>query len=103
MAERVRCDEAGVVRTMPDGTQETVSWDDLEAVIILTTDEGPFRDDVFWLLKGSASGCAVPSETEGMSELMTRLQQLPGFDNDAVIRAMGSTDNATFLCWQRQD
>jgi len=29
------------------------------------------------------------------------LQQLPGFDNAAVIAAMQSTDNQRFLCWER--
>ena len=37
----------------------------------------------------------------GMKELLTRLQQLPGFDNGAVIKAMGSTKNDKFLCWKR--
>ena len=36
-----------------------------------------------------------------MNELLSRLQQLPGFDNEAVIKAMGSTNNAKFLCWKR--
>jgi len=42
---------------------------DLKEVGILTTDEGPFVDDVFWnLLKKDGKGGAIPSETEGMQE-----------------------------------
>lgn len=103
MPERVTFDDVAVVRSMADGTRELVRWDDLEAVMILTTDEGPFVDDVFWLLKGRESGCAIPSEAEGMDALLHRLQALPGFDNEAVIMAMASTENATFLCWRRPD
>jgi hypothetical protein len=28
--------------------------------------------------------------------------ELAGFDHEAVIRAMGSTGNARFVCWQRR-
>jgi hypothetical protein len=68
----------------------------------VTTDHGPFVDDVFWLLIGEdGKGCAVPSEAEGMKALLERLQRLPGFDNEAVIAAMGSTSNARFRVWKR--
>jgi hypothetical protein len=97
----VSFDDEGVVRTLPDGRTERVSWGELEKVSILTTDEGPMADDVYWMLEGKTGGCAVPSEAEGMKELMARLQQLPGFKNQAVIQAMGSTTNAEFVCWSR--
>jgi hypothetical protein len=61
----VSFDDERIVRTLPDGTQEWVRWDDLQEVSILTTDEGPFIDDVFWILSGSATGCAIPSECDG--------------------------------------
>ncbi|MCE1244173.1 hypothetical protein [Oryzomicrobium sp.] len=98
----VTFDEEKIVSTMPDGRQEVVRWDDLVEISIVTTDEGPFVDDVFWVLSGSSSGCLAPSEAEGTKELLLKLQQLPGFDNEAVIRAMGSASNAKFLCWRRE-
>ena len=99
----VEFDEEGVVRRLPDGGSERVRWEDLREVVIVTTDEGPFVDDVFWMLVGDHGGCAVPSESTGFEALMGRLQRLPGFDNDAVIRAMMSTDNASFVCWRRPE
>ena len=99
---RVTFDAECVIRTVPDGKTETVRWRDLQEVDILTTDEGPYVDDVIWMLQGKdGAGCAVPSETEGMKDLLPRLQQLPGFDNEAVIKAMGSTNHARFVCWRR--
>ena len=98
---RVTFDAEGVVRTLPDGRSESVRWGELQEVSILTTDEGPYGDDVIWMLRGTGGGCAVPSETDGVTGLLARLQQLPGFDNGAVIRAMGSTDAAEFVCWRR--
>jgi hypothetical protein len=102
--ERVAFDDQGVTRTFVDGRTERVRWDELQTVLIVTTDEGPWSDDVFWMLVGAdgRSGCAVPQGVEGSSELLERLQQLPGFDNAAVIQAMGSTENANFVCWRRE-
>ncbi|HYE96399.1 MAG TPA: hypothetical protein VD962_09330 [Rubricoccaceae bacterium] len=95
----VSFDAEGVVHTRADGRQERIRWDELEEVSIVTTDEGPFVDDVFWVLAGASGGCLVPSETEGVDALLARLQRLPGFDNEAVIAAMGSTGRARFVCW----
>ena len=103
LKDRVSFDDQKIMRQMPDGRIESVRWDDLVEVGIVTTDEGPFTDDIFWILKGRSGNCAVPSEADGMKELLFRLQQLPGFNNDAVIEAAGSTSNASFQCWRREN
>ena len=94
--ETVSFDDAQVVRTLSDGRTESIRWRDLREVQIVTTDQGPFVDDVFWLLIGEDGGCLVPSQAEGMSALLERLGELPDFDHRAVIEAMGSTDNNRF-------
>lgn len=103
--ERVEFDDEAVTRWMADGRSERVRWDELEEVAIVTTDEGPMVEDVYWLLiaEGGERGCAVPQGIAGMDALLERLQELPGFNNAAVIAAMGSTDNAKFVCWRRAD
>lgn len=98
----IRFDQQRVVRERADGQEESVLWSELTEVDIVTTDGGPFTDDLVWVLLGERGGCLVPSGAQGASELLARLQQLPNFDNMAVIAAMGSTDNARFLVWQRQ-
>jgi hypothetical protein len=85
----------------PNGTKEEVSWDELSAVEIFTTDAGPFVCDVFFVLHGNARACVVPQEAEGCKELLERLQRLPGFNNQAVIDAMCCTSNARFQAWQK--
>jgi hypothetical protein len=97
----VRFDDERVIRTMSDGRTETVRWDELETVFIITTDKGPFVDDIFWVLVGARGGCIAPSEAEGTTDLVHRLQQLPGFDNRAVIAAMGCAENDRFVVWRR--
>jgi hypothetical protein len=98
----VEFNDEQVTRTTADGIRETLLWSELQEVSIITTDGGPYVDDVFWELRGTSNGCLVPSQAEGIKELLSKLQELPGFNNEAVIHAMGSTDNAKFLCWQRE-
>jgi hypothetical protein len=97
----VSISEAEVVCNRPDGKTERVAWNDLQRVEIVTTDQGPFVPDVFWVLHGTESGCVVPQGATGDMELLVRLQKLPGFDNIAVIEAGPSAGNKRFLCWQR--
>ncbi len=101
---RIEHDEVGVSVFRPDGTIEYVRWDALTQVVLITTDEGPFVEDVFWLLVGGPgedgrpSGAALPGgHVQGA--LLDRLLALPGFDHERFIGAMGSTANAEFLCW----
>ena len=95
----VEVDEQGVTRRS-NGEVEVVAWPELARVLIRTTDTGPFADDVFWLLeRRDGSVLVVPSEAAGADRLLERLQELPGFDNEAVIRASTSVENALFPCW----
>lgn len=98
-SERVRC-------CRPGGKEESIAWENLDAVLVETTDQGPLLPDVFWLLlsKDMKSGCVVPQGATGEEELLKELQRkLPGFDHEALILAMASTENHRFLVWQRQE
>lgn len=95
--------DEGITRALGNGKVESVTWDDLAEVAIMTTSAGPFEEDVYWLLIGkSGGGCAVPQSLDPQGEILKRLQTLPGFDNEAVIQAMGSVENATFVCWKAE-
>ncbi len=84
-----------------DGDTRSVAIGRLVAVDVITTDEGPFVDDVFWVLTPNDDDpLVIPSTAEGSSELLNRLGDLDGFDHLQVIVAMGSTDNAHFPCWR---
>ncbi|MCC6457412.1 MAG: hypothetical protein IT328_20825 [Caldilineaceae bacterium] len=98
---QVELSDTGVTYYRSDGITRTVVWNDLHAVFIATTDEGPFDEDVWWILVDSDGQCLIPQDASGEEELFLRLQALPGFDNEAFIAAMGSVENRQFLCWQR--
>jgi hypothetical protein len=101
--ETVEFDDTAIRRRLPNGAVESITWDELAAIDIMTTDGGPYTEDVFWLLMSGdqSRGCAVGGGAGGFTELLPRLQALPGFDNGEVIKAMGSTGNARFVVWRR--
>lgn len=76
-------------------------WKDLISVDVETNSLGPYVPDVLWVLRSDDSRVVIPQGAEGEEELLTRLQVLPGFDNDAFIESMGSTSDATFAVWSK--
>lgn len=100
--ERVLVDERGVTREIPGELHESVLWSELERVTIVTTDEGPFAEDFFFLLHGrDGSGCLVGNGRAVEVGLLGWLgRKLPGLDHVAVVAACGSTDDAEFTIWE---
>lgn len=97
----VEVSETGATCARADGRTESVKWDDLQRVEILTTDDGPFAPDIFWVLYGSSNGCVIPWGATGEQTLMKRLQALPNFRNDVLVNAIGLTNGNQLLCWER--
>jgi hypothetical protein len=97
----VRLGDSEVVCERPDGTHERVAWHELQRVEIVSTSDDPMVPDTFWLLDGKTSGCAIPWGATGEVELLQRLQELPGFDHQAIVGAASNGSNARRLCWQR--
>lgn len=97
----ISCDDVAVSYTPPDGAVRRLAWADLQAVEIVTTSDGPFAVDVFWALLSDGPPLFIPQSADRSGALLKRLQELPGFDNLAFIVAMGSSEDARFLCWKR--
>ena len=102
----VTFDEYEIRCEKPGGQSECIQWNDLDAVLIETTDGGPLAPDVFWLLlsKDLKSGCIYPQGATGDRALFEELQsRLPGMNHDLVTAAMTTTDNQKFLVWTREN
>ncbi|WP_024802429.1 hypothetical protein [Nocardia sp. BMG51109] len=98
----VEINDRFVRRTLENGRIEEVAWHDLTEVRIITTADGPFADDVFFVLIGAkGNGCVVPHSAAD-SGFLLRLQRLPGFDNAKVVEAMGSVTDRQFLVWRHR-
>lgn len=99
----VTWDETEIVCRFPDDETKHLLWSDLRAVLIETTDDGPWMEDVYFLLFSDVleQSFSIPQCAEGSQDLLERLMQLPEFNDKAVISAMGSTSNRSFLCWEK--
>ena len=100
--ETIQVDENGVLRV--DGTvREQIQWNDIAEIRIITTSEGPFREDVFFALAGtSGAGCLVPHDAAVRIKLLEELQaRFPDITNDTIIKAMGCTSNKSFVVWKK--
>ncbi|HYP21944.1 MAG TPA: hypothetical protein VEV43_00050 [Actinomycetota bacterium] len=79
---------------------QRLEWSRLAEVAVRTTPNGPWQEDVFFLLGDDAGSGIVVPHLEA-ADLLPYLQRLPGFDNGALIEAMGSAEDANFVCWRR--
>jgi hypothetical protein len=100
-AEHLTIDHEGITRTARN-LREHVAWADIVRVRILTTDEGPHREDVFFVIDAKdGTGCVVSHDLAVRGKLLEALQdRLEGVNDKAVIDAMGSTSNQVFTIWE---
>ncbi|MBS1955492.1 MAG: hypothetical protein JST89_15015 [Cyanobacteria bacterium SZAS-4] len=94
-------DDSGFTEiSAPDGAiPKTHLWSDVLHVGVITTDEGPFFDDVFFVIKTRTGDLCMTSQDAQKLDLLQYFKILPGFQWDRVVEAMGSADNAIFPCW----
>jgi hypothetical protein len=95
----VTIDELGVAHSLDDGSRVRVTWGDLVRVALITVAQGPFAEDLFFVLDDrEGRRCMLPGARA--AELLPRLQRLRGFDNGQVQRAADCLDDdAHFVCW----
>ncbi|NNE00056.1 MAG: hypothetical protein HKN47_22275 [Pirellulaceae bacterium] len=98
---RVEVSDTEIRHLHPDGGQEILAWDDLQSVVILTTDQGPMLPDLYWVLSSGQSNCMIAQGATGEKAMIERLQSLPGFDNETMIDAMSSITTQRFALWHR--
>ena len=77
----------------------------LTEVALKTTSVGPLLPDVFFVLSyDDGSSRSVPMGAEEADDrLLEGLQRLPGFDNEAFIRAMAVSEEGLFVLWRRSE
>lgn len=76
----------------------------LAEVSIVTTNGGPFFDDIFVKLTDlKQQTIQLPRKEAEVLFLIDRLYKLPGFRFESFFEAMTSTENASFICWKRDE
>jgi hypothetical protein len=77
-----------------------VRWDALTEVSLRTTSRGPLEEDVFFVFAYS-DGASTAIGIGDSDYILPRVQQLPGFDNEAFITAMAVTEDGNSVLWRR--
>lgn len=88
-----------VILKNPDGKGVSFSIDDIQKIIIETTDEGPIHPDVWWKISTSTETYVFPSGCNGEDILLQEVQKFPNFNNEEFIKAMCCAENNEFVCW----
>lgn len=100
LTDTVSANDEELVREISDGTIERVRWDALKTVVIVTTDQGPWLEDVFFVFESEDAGVVISQEWSVKLNLLDLMERkLEGLDNEQLIAAMGCTDNARFTIW----
>ena len=74
--------------THPKREIETIRWDDVEEIRLVTTSDGPFLPDRWYLFVGDGNGCSIPSEAKGFDQLWDVFKtRFPGFDYGVILQA----------------
>ena len=87
----------------PDEEKRNIPWNKVCKIEIVTTDQGPWEEDVWWLffLEGIEEPIDIPQGAKGNEKIFDALEN--HFENvnmKEIQKAMGSTSNAKFDVWQ---
>ena len=97
----VALDEGMLRCTWPGKEPTEITLADLKRVAIATTDAGPYKCDVFWILEDTdGTHITVPKGATGENDLVDYVLNLDGFDHMLMVMAMGSTSNKVYECWK---
>lgn len=105
VARQLRTDYSldGQTLTVKRPFRETISVaiEDLDEVGVETTDQGPFAEDIFWILTKGRLRLRIGDPHPVFHMLMDRFKSLEGFDWQPFIEAMSCCENRYSPCWRR--
>lgn len=99
----VEADAERIAVVDPQGGLKILPRDALSRIVIETYDSGPFADDAWWLLlrEDGTVGLKFPQSADGEHDVVEDFLNLPGFNYEAMVTAMGSTEQGFFPVWRR--
>lgn len=69
-------------------------------ISVRTTARGPVEEDVFFVFT-YVDGALLAIGLGDNDDLLPRLQALPGFDNETLIRAVATSEDGSSVLWRR--
>jgi hypothetical protein len=101
VTERFSIIDDGIERQLSNGVSERILGQDVTKISIVTTDQGPFVDDFFYLFQTTSSGMIVPIGWAEKIQLTAWLhQRFAGLNSEGIVAAAGSCVNAQFVLWE---
>lgn len=99
------CVKEGKIAVVFEGKEHSFTKEEIEAAMIITTDKGPFYDDMCLALRiDSETAVFVMSEHPQYSGfLFDELKTLIKIDYGKVIEASTCTENNIFFIYKRED
>jgi len=97
-----RVDHDAVLVPDPQGGALYLPFAELDEIAVVTTDTGPFAEDVFWALQRGDEVVFIPQEVKAFDDLFDIVREWPGFDGESFCQAMSCTENQQFVCWRRE-
>ncbi len=86
----------------PFSRRVSMRIEELDEIGVETTDQGPFVEDVFWILRRGPMRLRIGDPHPIFKELMDRFGALEGFDWQPFNEAMTCSENRYFVCWRRR-
>jgi hypothetical protein len=86
-----------------EGNEYKLNPKQINYVKVITNDKGPLQEDVFYKLESSDLSCYVAQGEDRDMTFLKFIQGLKGFNNRALVEAMGSTSNKVFIVWERKN
>lgn len=89
---------------LPGESPRLIPWSDVSKIEIVTTDQGPWEEDVWWLfyLNEQEIPIDMPQGTQNHERIFDVLESFfTDVRMDRISKAMGSTSNAKFEVWSK--
>ena len=86
----------------PERKTEQISWEDIQSIKLINTDDGPWLPDVWLALLGNGTGCLIPRGAKGFDEVYDIVSKYDGFNFENFIKSMSCSDNAEFDLWAKK-
>lgn len=83
--------------------KHTLNIKDIIGIKIITTDQGPFMNDLFlYITDNKGNVFEIESEMPTFERIHKVFEKIPGFDYNAFIASMSSVENNEFICYKKE-
>ncbi|OGC18746.1 hypothetical protein A2526_02315 [candidate division WOR-1 bacterium RIFOXYD2_FULL_36_8] len=97
----VEYNNQGIGVRHPKHDYEYIKWNDVNQIMVITTDQGPMLCDLWIVLSGDNTSCSIPQGATGFDKLFDAFKKFDNFRWKSFFDAMASTNNNKFICWEK--